>query len=56
VQNSKAKKVDVKTGVRDEKFTELLEAPIKETDTIIVQGKELVSDGAAVQTKQLIKQ
>ncbi len=56
VQNGKAKKVDVKTGIRDEKYTELLEAPLKETDRIIVQGKELVSDGAAVQTKQFIKQ
>ncbi len=56
VQNEKAKKVDVKTGIRDEKYTELLEAPLKETDWIIVQGKELVSDGAAVQTKQFIKQ
>jgi multidrug efflux pump subunit AcrA (membrane-fusion protein) len=56
VQNGKAKKVDVKTGIRDEKYTELLEAPLKETDRIIVQGKELVSDGAAVQTKQFINQ
>ena len=50
-QNGKAKKVDVKTGIRDEKFTELLEAPVKDTDKIIVQGKELISDGAAIQTK-----
>ncbi len=56
VQNGKAKKIEVKTGIRDEKFTELLEASVKDTDMIIVQGKELVSDGAAVQTKQFIKQ
>lgn len=56
MQNGKAKKVDVKTGIRDEKYTELLDAPLKETDMIIVQGKELVSDGASVQTKQIAKQ
>ncbi len=56
VQNGKAKKADVKTGIRDEKYTELLDAPLKETDMIIVQGKELVSDGAAVQTKTFINQ
>ncbi len=56
VQNGKAKKADVKTGIRDEKFTELLDAPLKKTDMVIVQGKELVSDGAVVQTKQFINQ
>lgn len=53
VQNGIAKKVNVKTGIRDEKYTELLEAPLAETDVIIIQGKELVSDGAAVKTKQI---
>lgn len=56
VQNGKAKKADVKTGIRDEKYTELLDAPLKKTDMVIVQGKELVSDGAVIQTKQLINQ
>lgn len=56
VQNGKAKKIEVKTGIRDEKFTELLEAPVKDTDKIIVQGKELISDGAALQTKQISNQ
>ncbi len=56
VQNGKAKKVNVKTGIRDAGFTELLDAAIKATDTIVVQGKELISDGAAVQTKQVNNQ
>jgi len=47
------KKVEVKTGLRDEHATELLNPSIKEADTIVVQGKELVSDGASVQVKSL---
>ncbi|HEX9509473.1 MAG TPA: efflux RND transporter permease subunit [Puia sp.] len=52
-ENGKIRKVNVKTGIHDDKYTELLEAPIKETDKIVVQGKELISDGAIVQTKSL---
>ncbi len=51
VENKTVKKVNVETGIRDEKFTELLNAPIKEADSIVVQGKDLISDGATVQTK-----
>ena len=47
------KKVEVKTGLHDGHFTELLNASIKATDTVIIQGKELVSDGASVQVKSL---
>jgi len=49
----KVKKIEVKTGIRDEKFTELLSGEIKLTDKIVVQGKEFCSDGATVQTKEL---
>jgi len=52
-QNGKVKKVDIKTGLRDEHFAELLNPSIKAADTVIVQGKELVSDGASVQVKSL---
>lgn len=54
VNNGKVKKVEVKTEIRDEKFTELLNAEIKSTDKIVVQGKEFCSDGATVQTKESI--
>lgn len=54
VNDGKVKKVEVKTGIRDEKFTELLNAEIKFTDKIVVQGKEFCSDGATVQTKESI--
>ncbi len=53
VADGKVKKVEVKTGIRDDKFTELLTAEIKSTDKIVIQGKEFCSDGATVQTKEL---
>ena len=53
VKNGKVQKVEVKTGLRDEKFTELLIGEIRQTDSIVVQGKEFCSDGALVQTKLL---
>jgi RND family efflux transporter MFP subunit len=53
VENGVVRKVEVKTGIRDEKFTELLSGEIKLTDKIVVQGKEFCSDGATVQTKEL---
>ena len=49
VNNNTVKKVEVKTGLRDEHATELLNPSIKATDAVIIQGKELVSDGANVQ-------
>lgn len=54
VDDGKVKKVEVKTGIRDEKFTELLNAEIKSNDKIVVQGKEFCSDGATVQVKESI--
>jgi membrane fusion protein (multidrug efflux system) len=53
VNDGKVKKVEVKTGLRDDKFSELLNADIKPTDKIVVQGKEFCLDGATVQTKDL---
>ncbi len=52
VENNVCKKIEVKTGIRDEKFTELLSGEIKPTDKIVVQGKEFCSNGATVQTKE----
>lgn len=52
VNDGKVKKIEVKTGVRDDKFSELLNAEIKPTDKIVVQGKEFCSDGANVNVKE----
>jgi CzcA family heavy metal efflux pump/RND family efflux transporter MFP subunit len=52
VQDGKVKKTEVKTGLRDEKFTEVLNAGIKPTDRIVIQGKEFCSDGALVNVKE----
>ncbi|MFZ6010780.1 MAG: efflux RND transporter periplasmic adaptor subunit [Bacteroidota bacterium] len=51
VTNGVVKKVDVKTGVRDERFTELLSGEIKTTDSVVVKGKEFCHDGAIVNAK-----
>ena len=51
VENNKARKVNVVTGLHDEKYTELLNASIKPSDQVVIQGKEFCSDGAAVQSK-----
>lgn len=53
VNNGIIKKVKVKTGLRDEHYTELLNAAIKATDSIVIRGKELISDGATVTVKSL---
>jgi len=53
VENGSVRKVEVKTGIRDEHFTELLSGEIKPTDKIVVQGKEFCSDGASIQIKEL---
>jgi len=52
IENNVCKKVEVKTGLRDEKFTELLNAEIKSTDKIVVQGKEFCSNGSVVNTTE----
>ncbi len=53
ITNGTCKKIDAKTGVHDEKFTEILSPDLKGTDTVVVQGKEFCSNGAKVQTKSL---
>lgn len=52
VNDGKVKRVEVKTGIRDEKFTELLNTDLKPTDKVVVQGKEFCSDGAVVNVKE----
>lgn len=56
VRDGRAKKVEVKTGIRDQKMTEILQADLKTDDLIVVKGKESCSDGAAVETKLLTNQ
>ncbi len=51
IDNNKASKVNVVTGLHDEKFTELLDAAIKPGDQVVIKGKEFCSDGATVQIK-----
>lgn len=53
INNNKVRKVNVKTGIQDEHFTELLNADIKPADQVVVKGKEFCSDGATVQTKTI---
>lgn len=48
VQEGKAKKVEVKIGIQDDKFTELLTASCKASDKIVIRGKEFCYDGAIV--------
>lgn len=52
VENNICKKVEVKTGIRDDKFTEILGGEIMGTDNVVIQGKEFCSDGATVQTQE----
>ncbi len=52
VVENKVKKINVRTGIRDDKYSELLDAAVKATDKVVVQGKELISDGASVNAKE----
>lgn len=52
VKEGKVKKVVIKEGIRDAAFTELLNAPVKITDQVVVQGKEFCSEGAIVNVKE----
>jgi len=52
VDGGKVRKVPVTTGVRDERFTEILTGRVSAADSVIVQGKELVSDGASVHARE----
>ncbi|MBE0514769.1 efflux RND transporter periplasmic adaptor subunit [Sulfurimonas sp.] len=53
VENQKVRKVVVKTGIRDNKFTEIINGDIDAEDAVVVQGKEFCSDGASVDAKSL---
>ncbi len=51
VEDGTVKKVEIRTGRRDEQDTEVLGSSIEASDTIVVRGKELVSDGAKVRAR-----
>jgi len=51
VEDGTVRKVNVKTGTRDQYFTELLDADVDSTDQIVIRGKEFCSDGATVIAK-----
>lgn len=51
IKNDQAHKMTLKTGVRDEKYTEILESNITSQDNVIVQGKELCTEGTRVKIK-----
>ena len=51
VNEGKVKKINIQTGIQDNHFTEILNADLKESDQVIIQGKELSSDGAMVNVK-----
>lgn len=46
-----AHKVAVKTGVRDEKYTEIIDGNITHNDVVVMQGKELCAQGSSVKIK-----
>ncbi len=52
VKDKTVQKVDVKTGIRDEKFTELLSSDIEAGDKIVIRGKEFCYDGAVVNPQE----
>ncbi|HJY64572.1 MAG TPA: efflux RND transporter permease subunit, partial [Ignavibacteria bacterium] len=52
VKDGIVKKVDVKTGIQDDKFTELLTANCEASDKVVVRGKEFCFDGATVKVKE----
>ncbi len=52
VENNVCKKMEIKIGIRDEKFTEILSGEIRETDQVVIQGKELCSNGSTVKIKK----
>jgi RND family efflux transporter MFP subunit len=53
VEKGRVKKLVIKTGVRDEKYTEILNGEVKPSDAVVIRGKEFCSDGAAVQARSL---
>ncbi|HQR73919.1 MAG TPA: efflux RND transporter periplasmic adaptor subunit [Sulfurovum sp.] len=55
VKQDKAYKVKVKTGVRDDKYTQIIDGNITQEMSVVIQGKELCADGTPVKM-QLAKQ
>ncbi|TKI71206.1 efflux RND transporter periplasmic adaptor subunit [Sulfurimonas crateris] len=53
VGNQKVRKVVIKTGVRDKKFTEILHGVIDASDAIVISGKEFCFEGASVDAKHV---
>lgn len=51
VASGKVSKIIVQLGLRDEKYSEILGSDLQPTDSVIVQGKDLVSDGMDVNAK-----
>lgn len=51
IENNKAHKMGLKTGMRDEKYTEILDSNITREHSVVMQGKELCADGTAVKVK-----
>lgn len=52
VVNGIVARINVQTGLHDADFTEIMDAALHDTDKVIVQGKDLVSDGARVIIKE----
>ena len=55
VKQDKAYKVKVKTGVRDDKYTQIIDGNITQEMSVVIQGKELCAEGMPVKM-QLAKQ
>ncbi len=51
--DNKTKKVEVKAGISDAKYTEIISGDIKPTDNIVIKGKEFCSNGAVVNPKSI---
>lgn len=54
VHHNLVKKVIVQTGIHDEAYTELLNAGITSTDSVVIRGKAFCSEGATVQAQLFI--
>lgn len=52
VRNKQVRKVPVRLGLEDKDYVEILGADFSGNEEIIIKGKELVSEGVGVKTKQ----
>ena len=55
VKQDKVYRVKVKTGVRDDKFTQIIDGNITQETLVVIQGKELCAEGTPV-NMQIAKQ